>query len=699
MTLFGCPSGDFDGVDDIATLDDVEWLDGATAYTLLLDLQHGQTALRQGFFRIAGTATGPDGDGFLTVRQAPTSFLADPAVANLYFATQDTLIAAVNTNCQLEGEAFRIFTVRPTCFALAWESGTAQEMVSDGRTETEVARTVATPTGTLVVPSGPLTFGAGPRAYWRGTLGLCRIAKTKRSGVWLVAEQRNRLDYRGVVAQGAMKAPADTVPCIAYPVTADLPTVATVYTPLTAATGTGLTIFSAIANLGTAVVNADGLSITYTPPTPASEVAATITFTILDAQHRHSSSRIRLEATPLLTIAADITSINEGDTGTTPITFTVTRTGNLGFASTVNWEVDLTTITIPNPVVASDFVGGVVPGGTLSWAVGEIATQTITCNMQGDLVVEGDKILRIRLKDPVNARLDATFTAATILVDEDAPDPGTPLLSISADLASINEGNAGTTPITFQVSRTVNTTGTSSCVWSVDTTVANSVVAADFVGGSIPTGATLTWTAGQDNQVITCNMVGDTVVEADKNLRILLSSPVNANIGTATATTILIDEDDAVVTPRLDITATAASVNEGASGTTPITFTVTRSVVTTGTSSCVWSVDSTVATPVVASDFVGGSIPAGATLTWTAGATTQTITCNMQGDLVVEADKNLRVRIASPVNANIGTATATTLLVDEDVSGPTSEIPAPLRTITVTTSAELRDNVLGLGSG
>jgi hypothetical protein len=103
------------------------------------------------------------------------------------------------------------------------------------------------------------------------------------------------------------------------------------------------------------------------------------------------------------------------------------------------------------------------------------------------------------------------------------------------------EGNIGTTPFTFTVTRTGDTTGITTANWEVTATGANGVNAEDF-GGNLPTG-TVTFAAGETSQVITVNVSGDTVVEPDETFTVTLSNPSNATISNSTGTGTISNED------------------------------------------------------------------------------------------------------------------------------------------------------------
>ncbi|MDB9539335.1 Calx-beta domain-containing protein, partial [Anabaenopsis arnoldii] len=128
-----------------------------------------------------------------------------------------------------------------------------------------------------------------------------------------------------------------------------------------------------------------------------------------------------------------------------------------------------------------------------------------------------------------------------------------PSIIIAPTNAVQPEGDEGTTPFTFTVTRTGNT-GTSTANWAVTGTGDNPANAADF-GGTLPTG-TVTFADGETSQVITVNVQGDTVVEANETFTVTLSNPSNATIITATATgTIENDDTPPVESDRQQITS------------------------------------------------------------------------------------------------------------------------------------------------
>ena len=358
-----------------------------------------------------------------------------------------------------------------------------------------------------------------------------------------------------------------------------------------------------------------------------------------------------------LSIAAGNANQAEGNSGSTPFTFTVTRSGDTTGTSSVAWAV---TGSGGSPANAADFAGGVLPSGTLSFAAGQ-TSQTITVNVAGDTTVEADEGFTVTLSNPSAGTTIGTAAATGTILNDDAL---ASQLSIAAGNASQAEGNSGSTPFTFTVTRSGDTTGTSSVAWAVTGSGGSPANAADFAGGVLPSG-TLSFAAGQTSQTITVNVAGDTTVEPDEGFTVTLSEPsAGTTIGTAAATGTILNDD--ALASQLSIAAGDASQAEGNSGSTPFTFTVTRSGDTTGTSSVAWAVTGSGGSPANAADFAGGVLPSG-TLSFAAGQTSQTITVNVAGDTTVEPDEGFTVTLYGVRRwDHIGTAAATGTILNDD---------------------------------
>ncbi|MFM6308823.1 MAG: Calx-beta domain-containing protein, partial [Dolichospermum sp.] len=128
---------------------------------------------------------------------------------------------------------------------------------------------------------------------------------------------------------------------------------------------------------------------------------------------------------PTLVIAATNANQTEGNSGSKAFTFTVTRAVNTTGANNVNWAVTGSGTSAAN---ATDFVGGVLPSGTVSFAAGE-TSKVITVNVQGDTTVEPNENFTVTLSNPTNG---ATITTATAVGTIQNDDVAIPILTIAA---------------------------------------------------------------------------------------------------------------------------------------------------------------------------------------------------------------------------------------------------------------------------
>ena len=116
-----------------------------------------------------------------------------------------------------------------------------------------------------------------------------------------------------------------------------------------------------------------------------------------------------------LSIEATQTTKEEGDDGATPFTFTVTRTGNLSVATKVDYVVRGNGA---NSVNGEDFVGGVLPRGTIDFEANE-TSKVITINVNGDLVNEQDEGFTVTLQNPGGQTLLNTSSVSTTIINDD----------------------------------------------------------------------------------------------------------------------------------------------------------------------------------------------------------------------------------------------------------------------------------------
>lgn len=196
------------------------------------------------------------------------------------------------------------------------------------------------------------------------------------------------------------------------------------------------------------------------------------------------------------------------------------------------------------------------------------------------------------------------------------------------------------------------------------------LIRSDFAGA---TSGVLTFAANELSKVITLNVVGDTVNEADEAFSVVLSGATGATIASGTASGRIVN-DDVVVPAVISIASTLANTvrAEGTNASMPFTFSVTRSN-GNGVASVNYSVvgaASSTEGAASASDFINGQIPSGV-ITFAAGQTTQNITIGVSGDAFAEVNERFSVALSNPTGGTLGTAVSYGVILNDDVSSQT----------------------------
>lgn len=300
------------------------------------------------------------------------------------------------------------------------------------------------------------------------------------------------------------------------------------------------------------------------------------------------------------------------------------------------------------------------------------AIRTVSATLNEDVNVEGDETIHLGLTNLVDGT-DGQVSVGIIdahtvtITDDDQA-----FISFSNASSSTSESSA-----TYSVDVTLSIPDGGSLLRSLSADIG--IVSAS--PGSATAGSdysystqTLTWYVSPFNttQSITLDIINDAVVEGNEtiNLELLnLDIPVGALVQFATPQSYQITITDDDVDPQtLAIVADSAVKNEGDSGETAFTFKVTRSGDTTGATSVDYVVTGSGPTPASATDFSGGASPSG-TVQFAAGETSRTITVNVSGDEIVEANQGFSVTLSNPsASAIIATASATGTITNDDES-------------------------------
>ncbi len=355
-------------------------------------------------------------------------------------------------------------------------------------------------------------------------------------------------------------------------------------------------------------------------------------------------------------VSAANASILEGNSGTTQVAYTITRSGDLSVAATVDYAV-----TGSNGANTADVAGGVLPTGTLTFGVG-VSELAVTLNVNGDTVAEANnETLTLTLSNPSANTTLGTSTASTVINNDDTNF----VLSAPANIA---EGGSGTTPVVFTVTRNGDVSGTGSVTWALSTSAG--LTTADFVGNQdvlgtnsgLPSG-TVSFNAGETSKTITLNVQGDLTLESDETLQVVLGNPVNGIIqpGDGSKSTTLLTDDD-----NFSISTLTTTRAEGNTDST-VTYTVTRSGSLDGARDLTWTITGTNGFA-TATDLAAGQAATG-TVSFADGQSSATIVVNVKGDSAVESDETMTVTLSNaPANSNIVTAAASTVLTNDDAS-------------------------------
>ncbi|MFN5991977.1 MAG: Calx-beta domain-containing protein, partial [Dolichospermum sp.] len=147
----------------------------------------------------------------------------------------------------------------------------------------------------------------------------------------------------------------------------------------------------------------------------------------------------------------------------------------------------------------------------------------------------------------------------------------------------------------------------------------------------------------------------DTTVESNETVALTLASGTGYTIGTTTAVTGTINNDDTTVT----LAVSPGSVTED--GTSNLVYTFTRTGVTTNALTVNYSIGGTAT---LNTDYTRTGT--NNTVTFAANATTATVTVDPTVDTTVEPNETVALTLASGTGYTIGTTTAVTGTINND---------------------------------
>ncbi|EAZ90656.1 beta strand repeat-containing protein [Crocosphaera chwakensis] len=321
-------------------------------------------------------------------------------------------------------------------------------------------------------------------------------------------------------------------------------------------------------------------------------------------------------------ISIDNVTQSEGNTGTTPFTFTVTLNNEVDTGLSVDFGTANGSATVAN----NDYQA---TNGTLNFTGNAGETQTITVDVNGDTTVEPDQTFAVNLSNIQASGRNVTFSDSvgigTIQNDDGA--------NLSINNVTLAEGDNGTQQFVFSVTLSNNISGGA----SVDFDTANGTATTADNDYSATSG-TLNFVGNAgETQTITVNVNGDTEVELNETFFVNLSNASGATIADGQGTGTIVNDDSA------SLSISDVTLVEGNNGTQLFTFTVTLDeAVDTGFTVDYATANGTAST--VDNDYTATS----GTLNFTGNAgETQTITVEVNGDNKVELDETFFVNLSN----------------------------------------------------
>jgi len=238
--------------------------------------------------------------------------------------------------------------------------------------------------------------------------------------------------------------------------------------------------------------------------------------------------------------------------------------------------------------------------------------------------------------------------------------PGT--ITLSTSTASIAEGGGSVTV-------TARRTGGSAGAVTVAFATANGSASAgsDYTAVS----GTLSWAAGNSaDKTFVVAIIQDALVEGNQTFTATLSAPTGgATLGSPTAVTVTIVDDDTVAAGTIALSTSTASIAEGGGS---VTVTARRTGGSAGAVTVAYATANGSAS--AGSDYTAAS----GTLSWAAGdSADKTFVVAITQDTGVESSETFTATVSGPTGgATLGTpAVMTVTIVDDDSTGRTPENP------------------------
>ncbi|MCW9680686.1 peptidylprolyl isomerase [Dolichospermum planctonicum UHCC 0167] len=275
----------------------------------------------------------------------------------------------------------------------------------------------------------------------------------------------------------------------------------------------------------------------------------------------------------------------------------------------------------------------------------------------------GSSQITVRATNLFGEFIDYQFTATVL-----------PTITLALSPTSVSED--GTNNLIYTFSRNGDLSAALTANYSVaGTATFNTDYTRIGTGNFTATSGTITFAAGASTATLTIDPTADTVVESNETVALTLATGTGYTIGTTTAVTGTIVNDDV---PVINLSANQTIV-EGNSNLQNVTYTVTLSRSDTRVITVNYATANGTAT--AGSDYTSRT----GTLTFNSGVTSQSINIPILNDSINEANETFTLTLTSPTNANLGTRTSvTTTISDTLTASVTTTLPTNVENLTLT---------------
>jgi Ca2+-binding RTX toxin-like protein len=347
-----------------------------------------------------------------------------------------------------------------------------------------------------------------------------------------------------------------------------------------------------------------------------------------------------------VSLALAPTSVTED--GGTNLVYTFTRTGILTNPLTVNYNIGGTATS------ATDYAQ--TGAGTFTGTTGNIifgagsATATLTIDPTSDTLVELEETVALTLTNGTGYVIDTPGAVTGTITNDD--------INVTLALAATSVSEDGTPNLTYTFTRTGFLTNALAVSYTIGGTATNGT---DYA--TIP--SIINFAAGAATATLTIDPTNETLVEVNETVALTLVANTGYTVGTTTAVTGTIVNDDTLVT----LAVTPATVTED--GLANPVYTFTRTGILTNALTVNYGIGGTA---IVGEDYVqtGAASFAGnaGTVTFAAGVATATVTINPTPDLKFELAETVDLTLAAGNGYNVGTATVVQATITDDDFAP-----------------------------